>query len=106
MTGAQALYQRARRAGIITAHVDAWQRLRSISPEMLRLLLDALRRAGCLPGVTPVRPEEIPMSLALNAAIHWFVSQSSRALLRLQPEDWLQMATLVNVPGTTDAYPN
>lgn len=46
------------------------------------------------------------MSPALNAAIHRFVAQSRSALLGLQPEDWLQMATPVNVPGTTDAYPN
>ncbi|WP_041867275.1 4-alpha-glucanotransferase [Sodalis glossinidius] len=34
------------------------------------------------------------------------MAQSRSALLGLQPEDWLEMATPVNVPGTTDAYPN
>ncbi|MGL9773410.1 MAG: 4-alpha-glucanotransferase [Sodalis sp. (in: enterobacteria)] len=46
------------------------------------------------------------MSSSLNSAIHRFMAQSRRALLGLQPEDWLEMATPVNVPSTTDAYPN
>lgn len=69
-------------------------------------LLDALRRSDCLPAKTLARAEVIPMSPALNAAMHLFVAQSRSALLGLQPEDWLEMATPVNVPGTTDACPN
>lgn len=85
---------------------QSWRRLLEERRLERQALLDALRRAGCLPAATPVPAEEVPMSPALNAAIHRFVAQSRSALLGLQPEDWLQMATPVNVPGTTDAYPN
>ncbi|MGL9724072.1 4-alpha-glucanotransferase [Sodalis sp. (in: enterobacteria)] len=85
---------------------QTWRRLLEERRLERQALLDALRRAGCLPAATPLRAEEVAMSPALNAAIHRFVAQSRSALLGLQPEDWLQMATPVNVPGTTDAYPN
>jgi len=35
-----------------------------------------------------------------------FIADSNSALLGLQPEDWLDMEKPVNVPGTTDQYPN
>lgn len=85
---------------------QTWQRLLEERRQERQALLDALRRADCLPANTPVRAEDVAMSSALNAAIHRFMAQSRSALLGLQPEDWLQMATPVNVPGTTDAYPN
>lgn len=47
-----------------------------------------------------------PMSPALNNAIHRFIASSGSLLIGLQPEDWLAMDTPVNVPGTTDQYPN
>ena len=46
------------------------------------------------------------MSKTLNQAMHRFLADSNSALLGLQPEDWLDMASPVNVPGTTDQYPN
>lgn len=85
---------------------QTWQRLLEERRQERQALLDALRRADCLPANTPVRAEDVAMSSAMNAAIHRFMAQSRSALLGLQPEDWLQMATPVNVPGTTDAYPN
>ncbi|MFT4466177.1 MAG: 4-alpha-glucanotransferase [Sodalis sp. (in: enterobacteria)] len=85
---------------------QTWRQLLEERRLERQALLDALRRADCLPAETPARAEDIPMSPALNAAIHRFVAQSRSALLGLQPEDWLQMATPVNVPGTIDAYPN
>lgn len=65
-------------------------------------LLRTLQQAGYLPaGKHPVT-----MSKTLNQAMHRFLADSNSALLGLQPEDWLDMASPVNVPGTTDQYPN
>ncbi len=35
-----------------------------------------------------------------------YIADSNSALLGLQPEDWLEMATPVNIPGTSTEYPN
>lgn len=46
------------------------------------------------------------MSAALNRGLQRYIADSHSALLGLQPEDWLNMEKPVNVPGTTDQYPN
>ena len=46
------------------------------------------------------------MTAVLNRGLQRFIADSNSALLGLQPEDWLDMADPVNVPGTTDEYPN
>lgn len=65
-------------------------------------LLRSLRRTGYLAKF----PRQTVMNSALNHAMHGFLADSRSALLGLQPEDWLDMAAPVNVPGTTDQYPN
>ncbi|XPE40279.1 4-alpha-glucanotransferase [Shigella flexneri] len=35
-----------------------------------------------------------------------YIADSNSALLGLQPEDWLDMAEPVNIPGTSDQYKN
>jgi hypothetical protein len=35
-----------------------------------------------------------------------YIADSNSALLGLQPEDWLEMASPVNIPGTSTEYPN
>lgn len=69
-------------------------------------LLDALHQYGCVPQRFAKRAESLAMSPALNQGLHAFVADSRCALLGLQPEDWLLMAEPVNVPGTSDQYPN
>ncbi|WP_237386783.1 4-alpha-glucanotransferase [Xenorhabdus sp. Sc-CR9] len=49
---------------------------------------------------------ELPLSVSINQAIHRYIAHSNCALLGLQPEDWLDMANPVNIPGTTMEYPN
>ncbi|MDX7987126.1 4-alpha-glucanotransferase [Xenorhabdus sp. 12] len=49
---------------------------------------------------------ELPMSAPINQGIHRYIAHSNCALLGLQPEDWLDMASPVNIPGTTTEYPN
>ncbi|WP_413731402.1 4-alpha-glucanotransferase [Sodalis sp. RH20] len=69
-------------------------------------LLDALHRHGGLPRRVSRRADGLPMSRMLNHAIHRYLADSGSALLGLQPEDWLDITTPVNVPGTSDGYPN
>jgi 4-alpha-glucanotransferase len=46
------------------------------------------------------------MDRALSAAMQRYLAESNSALLGLQPEEWLDMASPVNIPGTTNQYPN
>lgn len=69
-------------------------------------LLEALHRYGCVPKRCRKRADNMAMTAVLNRAMHRFIADSNSALLGLQPEDWLDMAEPVNVPGTTDQYPN
>lgn len=69
-------------------------------------LLDALHREHCVPKATSHHAEKMPMTPVLNRGLQRYLADSSSALLGLQPEDWLDMATPVNVPGTNTEYPN
>ncbi|CDG19317.1 4-alpha-glucanotransferase [Xenorhabdus doucetiae] len=78
-------------------------------------LLTSLKRHGylseewfkpdTLSSLQAAQPE-LPMSNAINQSIHRYIAHSSSALLGLQPEDWLDMECPVNIPGTTEEYPN
>ena len=48
----------------------------------------------------------VGMSQELNYGMQIHMAKGSSALLSLQLEDWLQMEKPVNVPGTSDEYPN
>lgn len=69
-------------------------------------LLDALHRHHCVPESFSQSAEGIPMSPTLNRGLHRYLADSASTLLGLQPEDWLDMSTPVNVPGTNTEYPN
>ncbi len=69
-------------------------------------LLDALHRWKCVPVKLGVHAQRVAMSPVLNRGMHRYLACGNSALLGLQPEDWLDMALPVNVPGTTDQYPN
>lgn len=69
-------------------------------------LLDALHRYGCVPKRCGKQADKMEMTAVLNRGLQRFIADSNSALLGLQPEDWLDMADPVNVPGTTDEYPN
>lgn len=73
-------------------------------------LLDNLRQANLIDNSVNRHSDEFsadqPMTPELNNAIHRFIASSGSLLIGLQPEDWLAMDTPVNVPGTTDQYPN
>ena len=46
------------------------------------------------------------MTPILNRGMQRYIADSHSALLGLQPEDWLDMAEPVNIPGTSDQYKN
>ncbi len=69
-------------------------------------LLDGLHRYGCVPQKVGKKASLLNMSPLLNRGLQRYVADSASALLGLQPEDWLDMAEPVNIPGTSDQYPN
>lgn len=49
---------------------------------------------------------EVSMTQELNYGLQLHMAKGSSALLSLQLEDWLQMEMPVNIPGTSNEYPN
>lgn len=49
---------------------------------------------------------QVAMTQELNYSMQLHMAKGNSALLSLQLEDWLQMDMPVNVPGTSDEYPN
>ncbi|BDH44252.1 4-alpha-glucanotransferase [Salmonella enterica subsp. enterica serovar Choleraesuis] len=83
--------------------LDALYRERS---QARQALLDNLHRYGCLAKKTGHLASRMAMSPALSRGMQRYVALSASRLLGLQPEDWLGMSTPVNVPGTSNEYPN
>lgn len=69
-------------------------------------LLDGLHHYDCIPKKTGRQAALMEMTPVLNRGLQRYVADSACALLGLQPEDWLDMDAPVNVPGTSDEYPN
>ena len=69
-------------------------------------LLDGLHHYDCIPKKTGRKAALMEMTPVLNRGLQRYVADSACALLGLQPEDWLDMDAPVNVPGTSDEYPN
>ncbi|KAA8996397.1 4-alpha-glucanotransferase [Affinibrenneria salicis] len=69
-------------------------------------LLNALHQHGVLPQRVGRNAALTVMGASLNRGVQRYLADSNSALLGLQMEDWLDMATPVNVPGTSDEYPN
>lgn len=69
-------------------------------------LLDGLHQYGCVPKKTGHHAGRLAMSPVLNRGVQRYIAESASALLGLQPEDWLDMSQPVNIPGTSQEYPN
>ena len=69
-------------------------------------LLNGLHQYGCVPKKLGHKASMMAMTPTLNRGLQRYIADSASALLGLQPEDWLNMNMPVNVPGTTDQYPN
>ncbi|CDL82997.1 4-alpha-glucanotransferase [Xenorhabdus szentirmaii] len=69
--------------------------------EDTQLLLPQITQQAAVPDQS-----ELTMPSSVNHAVHRYIAHSNCALLGLQPEDWLDMLQPVNIPGTTEEYPN
>ncbi len=62
---------------------------------------------GLLPAEISTDPDDCKlMTQELSMAIHCLLAKSRTALMVVQPEDLLLMHEQVNLPGTTNQYPN
>ncbi|MCW5700528.1 MAG: 4-alpha-glucanotransferase [Rhodospirillales bacterium] len=72
-----------------------------------RMMLDALAGEGLLPSPESSRkPDDIPLTPELVAAIHAYLSRSPAALMMVQIDDVTGETEQINLPGTVDEYPN
>ncbi len=70
-------------------------------------LVAALSAEGLAPpGSRNPRGEVAALTPQLTLAIQLYLARSPAAILVVQPEDWLDMDTPVNVPGTWTEYPS
>ncbi|WP_333609149.1 4-alpha-glucanotransferase [Arsukibacterium sp.] len=69
-------------------------------------ILDSLHGHAMLPADYPRSVEQLAMDRTLNLALQRHLASGQSQLLCLQLEDWLEMTQPVNIPGTSDEYPN
>lgn len=69
-------------------------------------ILDSLHGHGVLDTSIGYDAHQVAMTQSLNYSIQQHMASANSVLLSLQLEDWLEMDTPVNVPGTCDEYPN
>lgn len=69
-------------------------------------ILNTLHGHGSIPEHLSKDAMQLGMSQELNYGLQVHLAKGSAALLSLQLEDWLQMDMPVNIPGTSDEYPN
>jgi len=68
-------------------------------------MLDTLRDRGF--PLLPANAVELPeLTAELNQAVHSYLASSDSQIMMSQIEDWLSMVEPVNIPGTSDEYPN
>ena len=69
-------------------------------------ILDTLHGHNSIPENIGRDAMQVGMTRELNYGMQLHMAKGSAALLSLQLEDWLQMEMPVNIPGTSDEYPN
>lgn len=69
-------------------------------------ILNTLHGHDSIPDWIARQVEHAPMQKELNHGMQYHMAKGSSALLSLQLEDWLEMDKPVNIPGTSDEYPN
>lgn len=74
--------------------------------EAKQRVLDSVAWHGFLPQDVSHDAHFAEMTPKLNQALHLHMAQTESQLLSVQIEDWLNMDTAVNVPGTSTEYPN
>jgi (1->4)-alpha-D-glucan 1-alpha-D-glucosylmutase len=90
--------------GLQTGAADALAAARQREREQL---IDALAREQLLPqGVDPQAAVRSELTPSLSCAVHQYLARTPSKLVLAQLEDALLQPDQVNLPGTTDAYPN
>ncbi|MEN3159746.1 4-alpha-glucanotransferase [Alkalimonas sp. NCh-2] len=69
-------------------------------------ILDSLHGHGALPQDYPRQVDQVGMEPVLAHALQLHLAKGHSQLVSLQLEDWMHMTQPVNVPGTSDEYPN
>jgi len=69
-------------------------------------ILDSLHGHGMLRADFAHQVDHVGMNTELSHAIQRHVAKGTSQLLCLQLEDWMEMTQPVNIPGTSDEYPN
>ena len=69
-------------------------------------ILDSLHGHNSIPEHIGHDANFVGMNQELNYGMQIHMAKGSSALLSLQIEDWLQMDMPVNIPGTSEEYPN
>jgi len=69
-------------------------------------ILDSLHSHQAIHSELSRDASQVQMDKALNYALQVHMARGNSSLLSLQLEDWLEMEKPVNVPGTSDEYPN
>lgn len=85
---------------------DVLQRQIRLREKAKQGLLDALHRHNMLPQRVGRNASLTAMGAPLSRGVQRYLADSRSALLGLQLEDWLDMVTPVNIPGTNREYPN
>ncbi|MDF7679437.1 4-alpha-glucanotransferase [Enterobacteriaceae bacterium ESL0689] len=83
-----------------------WRQLYQERQQEKQGLIEALHQAGCLSEEAGQHATQMVMTATLSHAIQCYLAESHSALLGLQPEDWMQMTDPINIPGTSNQYPN
>ncbi len=72
-----------------------------------RLILEALAKHGRLPTGITTNPDDLDeMTQDLCFAIHQHLASSASQIIAVQLEDMMLINKPVNIPGTSDEYPN
>lgn len=70
-------------------------------------ILQALQAANMLPEALPADATQVPeMTASLSHAIHLYLASGSAQMVAVQLEDLMLINDPVNLPGTSDEYPN
>ncbi len=86
---------------------DDYQGERHAREKAKRLILDALEKHGRLPKGLTTNPDDLAeMTQELCFAIHEQLASSASQIIAVQLEDMLLINKPVNIPGTSDEYPN
>lgn len=85
------------------------EQLRSLFDDRLKCkqeILNSVEWHGYLPDGVGRDATLVPMDKHLSEALQLHLAAGASALLSIQLEDWLEMDSPVNIPGTVNEYPN